>query len=54
MTDQDALSPSESSMRELIHWIVVDILGGTNPKRALDAEHFPSKELVYNRLRVID
>ncbi|AET05551.2 putative phosphatidylethanolamine-binding protein [Medicago truncatula] len=33
MTDPDAPSPSEPSMRELIHWIVVDIPGGTNPKR---------------------
>ncbi|KAJ1437809.1 Phosphatidylethanolamine-binding, conserved site [Sesbania bispinosa] len=33
MTDPDAPSPSEPSMREWIHWIVVDIPGGTNPKR---------------------
>ncbi|MCH95863.1 protein MOTHER of FT and TF 1-like [Trifolium medium] len=32
MTDPDAPSPGEPSMRELIHWIVVDIPGGTNPK----------------------
>ncbi|KAK7358153.1 hypothetical protein VNO77_00075 [Canavalia gladiata] len=33
MTDPDAPSPSEPSMREWIHWIVVDIPGGTNPTR---------------------
>ncbi|XP_020215747.1 protein MOTHER of FT and TFL1 [Cajanus cajan] len=33
MTDPDAPSPSEPSMRELIHWIVVNIPGGTNPTR---------------------
>ncbi|KAK7320160.1 hypothetical protein RJT34_04894 [Clitoria ternatea] len=33
MTDPDAPSPSEPSMRELIHWIVVDIPGGTNVAR---------------------
>ncbi|XP_022735469.1 protein MOTHER of FT and TFL1 [Durio zibethinus] len=31
MTDPDAPSPSEPSMREWIHWIVSDIPGGTNP-----------------------
>ncbi|KAK9209017.1 hypothetical protein WN944_001378 [Citrus x changshan-huyou] len=31
MTDPDAPSPSEPSMREWVHWIVVDIPGGTNP-----------------------
>ncbi|KAH7549388.1 hypothetical protein JRO89_XS13G0023700 [Xanthoceras sorbifolium] len=34
MTDPDAPSPSEPSMREWIHWMVVDIPGGTNPTRA--------------------
>ncbi|XP_062115217.1 protein MOTHER of FT and TFL1 [Humulus lupulus] len=33
MTDPDAPSPSEPSMREWVHWIVVDIPGGTNPNR---------------------
>ncbi|XP_028787024.1 protein MOTHER of FT and TFL1 [Neltuma alba] len=33
MTDPDAPSPSEPSMREWIHWIVVDIPGGTNPNK---------------------
>ncbi|KAL2342359.1 hypothetical protein Fmac_003644 [Flemingia macrophylla] len=33
MTDPDAPSPSEPNMRELIHWIVVDIPGGTNPTK---------------------
>nr|ACU14433.1 unknown [Glycine max] len=33
MTDPDAPSPSEPSMREWIHWILVDIPGGTNPFR---------------------
>ncbi|XP_043703040.1 protein MOTHER of FT and TFL1-like [Telopea speciosissima] len=33
MTDPDAPSPSEPSMRELVHWIVVNIPGGTNPTR---------------------
>ncbi|KAJ7975206.1 MOTHER of FT and TFL1 1 [Quillaja saponaria] len=33
MTDPDAPSPSEPSMREYVHWIVVDIPGGTNPIR---------------------
>ncbi|KAJ4846892.1 hypothetical protein Tsubulata_045744 [Turnera subulata] len=31
MTDPDAPSPSEPTMREWIHWLVVDIPGGTNP-----------------------
>ncbi|KAI4330006.1 hypothetical protein MLD38_028320 [Melastoma candidum] len=34
MTDPDAPSPSEPSLREWVHWIVVDIPGGTNPSRA--------------------
>ncbi|OWM62629.1 protein MOTHER of FT and TFL1 isoform X3 [Punica granatum] len=33
MTDPDAPSPSEPSMREWVHWIVVDIPGGTNVSR---------------------
>ncbi|KAJ8773115.1 hypothetical protein K2173_028292 [Erythroxylum novogranatense] len=33
MTDPDAPSPSEPSLREWVHWIVVDIPGGTNPTR---------------------
>ncbi|XP_058736126.1 protein MOTHER of FT and TFL1 [Vicia villosa] len=33
MTDPDAPSPSEPSLREFVHWVVVDIPGGTNPKR---------------------
>ncbi|KAL6281672.1 hypothetical protein ACE6H2_018553 [Prunus campanulata] len=33
MTDPDAPSPSEPSMREWVHWIVADIPGGTSPVR---------------------
>ncbi|KAM5570444.1 protein MOTHER of FT and TFL1 [Rosa sericea] len=33
MTDPDAPSPSEPSMREWVHWIMADIPGGTNPIR---------------------
>ncbi|KAA3454932.1 hypothetical protein CXB51_022915 [Gossypium anomalum] len=33
MTDPDAPSPSEPTMREWVHWIVSDIPGGTNPTR---------------------
>ncbi|KAI4302551.1 hypothetical protein MLD38_038280 [Melastoma candidum] len=33
MTDPDAPSPSEPSMREWVHWIVVDIPGGTTPNQ---------------------
>ncbi|XP_059454583.1 protein MOTHER of FT and TFL1 [Corylus avellana] len=33
MIDPDAPSPSEPTMREWVHWIVVDIPGGTNPTR---------------------
>ncbi|CAH8391076.1 unnamed protein product [Eruca vesicaria subsp. sativa] len=33
MTDPDAPSPSEPNMREWVHWIVVDIPGGTNPSQ---------------------
>ncbi|KAJ4889444.1 Protein MOTHER of FT and TF 1 [Raphanus sativus] len=33
MTDPDAPSPSEPNMREWVHWIVVDIPGGTNPSK---------------------
>ncbi|XP_031403371.1 protein MOTHER of FT and TFL1 isoform X2 [Punica granatum] len=39
MTDPDAPSPSEPSMREWVHWIVVDIPGGTNVSRAYSAPH---------------
>ncbi|KAL0699642.1 hypothetical protein Bca4012_055764 [Brassica carinata] len=35
MTDPDAPSPSEPNMREWVHWIVVDIPGGTNPSKEL-------------------
>ncbi|KAH0435257.1 hypothetical protein IEQ34_026667 [Dendrobium chrysotoxum] len=31
MTDPDAPSPSEPRMRECIHWLVVNIPGGTDP-----------------------
>ncbi|XP_057514544.1 protein MOTHER of FT and TFL1-like [Actinidia eriantha] len=31
MTDPDAPSPSEPSMREWVHWIVTDIPGDSNP-----------------------
>nr|ANS56334.1 MFT-like protein [Cycas revoluta] len=30
MTDPDAPSPSEPSMREYVHWVVTDIPGGTD------------------------
>ncbi|KAA8542793.1 hypothetical protein F0562_023945 [Nyssa sinensis] len=33
MTDPDAPSPSEPSMREWVHWIVTDIPGNTSPTR---------------------
>lgn len=33
MTDPDAPSPSEPSLREWVHWIVTDIPGGANPSR---------------------
>ncbi|XP_019446160.1 PREDICTED: protein MOTHER of FT and TFL1-like [Lupinus angustifolius] len=33
MTDPDAPSPSEPIHRELIHWIVTNIPGGTNPNQ---------------------
>ncbi|KAJ4973538.1 hypothetical protein NE237_006712 [Protea cynaroides] len=36
MTDPDAPSPSEPTMRELVHWIVVNIPGGTNPSRGIE------------------
>nr|DAD32045.1 TPA_asm: hypothetical protein HUJ06_010896 [Nelumbo nucifera] len=36
MTDPDAPSPSQPTMREWVHWIVVDIPGGTNPIRGKD------------------
>ncbi|KAK3018365.1 hypothetical protein RJ639_005168 [Escallonia herrerae] len=31
MTDPDAPSPSEPSLRELVHWVVTDIPGRTTP-----------------------
>ncbi|CAA6665476.1 unnamed protein product [Spirodela intermedia] len=34
MTDPDAPSPSDPTMREWVHWIVVDIPGGTDPSQA--------------------
>ncbi|CAN6478739.1 unnamed protein product [Victoria cruziana] len=33
MTDPDAPSPSEPSMREWVHWIVADIPGATDPSQ---------------------
>ncbi|RLN11531.1 hypothetical protein C2845_PM09G10090 [Panicum miliaceum] len=33
MTDPDAPSPSEPSMREWLHWLVVNIPGGTDPSQ---------------------
>ncbi|KAL5545011.1 hypothetical protein UlMin_008795 [Ulmus minor] len=33
MTDPDAPSPSEPSMREFVQWIVVDIPGGKDPSK---------------------
>ncbi|KAK9115359.1 hypothetical protein Syun_022156 [Stephania yunnanensis] len=33
MTDPDAPSPSEPSLREWVHWIVVNIPSGMNPSR---------------------
>ncbi|KAG8651641.1 protein MOTHER of FT and TFL1 isoform X2 [Manihot esculenta] len=35
MTDPDAPSPSEPTMREWVHWIVADIPGGTNPTKEI-------------------
>ncbi|GLT63535.1 hypothetical protein SLA2020_360940 [Shorea laevis] len=40
MTDPDAPSPSEPSMREWVHWIVVDIPGGTNPNQGKEILHY--------------
>ncbi|KAF9592956.1 hypothetical protein IFM89_019260 [Coptis chinensis] len=37
MTDPDAPSPSEPSMREWIHWLVVDIPGGTHAGRGKES-----------------
>ncbi|KAJ4794261.1 hypothetical protein LUZ62_045507 [Rhynchospora pubera] len=34
MTDPDAPSPSEPSLRECLHWLVVNIPGGTDPTQA--------------------
>ncbi|KAI3914990.1 hypothetical protein MKW98_020537 [Papaver atlanticum] len=31
MVDPDAPSPNEPTMREYVHWIVVDVPGGTSP-----------------------
>ncbi|KAF6138938.1 hypothetical protein GIB67_025667 [Kingdonia uniflora] len=36
MTDPDAPSPSEPSLRQWVHWIVTDIPGGTNPTRGTE------------------
>ncbi|XP_058088566.1 protein MOTHER of FT and TFL1 [Magnolia sinica] len=33
MSDPDAPSPSEPAMREWVHWIVVDIPGGSDPSQ---------------------
>ncbi|KAJ3700742.1 hypothetical protein LUZ61_004447 [Rhynchospora tenuis] len=33
MTDPDAPSPSEPSLRECLHWLVVNLPGGTDPTR---------------------
>lgn len=33
MTDPDAPSPSEPNMREWVHWVVVNIPGGTDPSQ---------------------
>ncbi|XP_042509881.1 protein MOTHER of FT and TFL1-like isoform X1 [Macadamia integrifolia] len=38
MTDPDAPSPSDPTMRELVHWIVVNIPGGTNPTHGFLAQ----------------
>ncbi|OAY75539.1 Protein MOTHER of FT and TF 1, partial [Ananas comosus] len=35
MTDPDAPSPSEPTMREWIHWMVVNIPGGKDPSQVL-------------------
>ncbi|XP_028127436.1 protein MOTHER of FT and TFL1-like [Camellia sinensis] len=39
MTDPDAPSPSEPSMREWVHWIVTDIPGGTGPTQGNKISH---------------
>ncbi|XP_072994234.1 protein MOTHER of FT and TFL1-like [Typha latifolia] len=36
MTDPDAPSPSDPRMKEVIHWLVVDIPGGTDPTKGHD------------------
>uniref|UniRef100_A0A6V7QW56 Protein MOTHER of FT and TFL1 n=1 Tax=Ananas comosus var. bracteatus TaxID=296719 RepID=A0A6V7QW56_ANACO len=36
MTDPDAPSPSDPRMREVVHWIVVDIPGGADLKEGLE------------------
>ncbi|KAL4296106.1 hypothetical protein GQ457_12G007560 [Hibiscus cannabinus] len=46
MTDPDAPSPSEPSMREWVHWIVSDIPGGTNPTRDTEGRSISGKEMV--------
>ncbi|XP_038686863.1 protein MOTHER of FT and TFL1 [Tripterygium wilfordii] len=40
MVDPDAPSPSEPSLREWLHWIVVDIPGGTNVSRGKEIVNY--------------
>ncbi|KAE8124838.1 hypothetical protein FH972_019685 [Carpinus fangiana] len=47
MIDPDAPSPSEPTMREWVHWIVVDIPGGTNPTRGIETKSTRSLVFVW-------
>ncbi|XP_026379249.1 protein MOTHER of FT and TFL1-like [Papaver somniferum] len=40
MVDPDAPSPSEPTMREYIHWIVVDVPGGTSPSEGKEVVRY--------------
>ncbi|CAD5164590.1 protein MOTHER of FT and TFL1 homolog 1-like isoform X1 [Musa acuminata AAA Group] len=37
MTDPDAPSPSDPTMREWLHWMVINMPGGTDPSRGEEA-----------------
>ncbi|RXH96622.1 hypothetical protein DVH24_009126 [Malus domestica] len=43
MTDPDAPSPSEPSMREWVHWIVCDIPGGQTLSERISGKTLVSK-----------
>ncbi|KAI3948407.1 hypothetical protein MKW92_004374 [Papaver armeniacum] len=40
MVDPDAPSPSEPTMREYIHWIVVDVPGGSSPSEGKEVVRY--------------